>query len=131
MELIKSSPEKTELSQGLFCSFSQTTECLIPDFHPDLLSGVLKVSRFSGHDLIFVDADGECQFSVGRASFYRLGHKTVSKLLWTTCFTSLLVQQNILSCGFFPDLELHCYHHRSHTELYIILSEASDTHQAV
>ena len=28
---------------------------------------VLKVSSFSGHDLIFVDVDGSCQFPVGRA----------------------------------------------------------------
>jgi len=37
--------------------------CLIPDFHPELLSGALKVSSCSGHDLIFVDVDGKCQFS--------------------------------------------------------------------
>ena len=42
-----------------------------------------------------------------------LGHKTVSKILWTTCLTSLLVQENIASCCFFPYIELHCYHHRS------------------
>ena len=35
-----------------------------------------------------------------------LGHKTVSKILWTTCLTSLLVQENIPSCCFFPYLEL-------------------------
>ena len=27
-----------------------------------------------------------------------LGHKTASKILWTTCLTSLLVQENISSC---------------------------------
>ena len=59
-----------------------------------------------------------------------LGHKTVSKILWTTCLTSLLVQENIPSC-FFSYLELHCHHHRSHRELYIILSEASVTHLAL
>ena len=31
-----------------------------------------------------------------------LGRKTVSKILWTTCLTSLLVQENIPSCCFFP-----------------------------
>ena len=50
-------------------SFSQSTECLIPDFHPALLSGALKVSSYSSHDLIFVDIDGKCQSSVGRAPF--------------------------------------------------------------
>ena len=63
--------------------------------------------------------------------FTGLGHKTVSKIFWTTCLTSLLVQENIFSCCFFPYLELHCYHHQSHMELYIILSEASVTHLAV
>ena len=60
-----------------------------------------------------------------------LGHKTVPKILWTTCLTSLLVQENIPSCCFSPYLELHCYHHPCHRELYIILSEASVTHLAV
>ena len=60
-----------------------------------------------------------------------LDHQTVSKILWTTCLTSLLVQENIPSCCFFSYLELYCYHHRSHMELYIILSEASVTHLAV
>ena len=50
-------------------SFSQSTECLIPDFHPELLSGELKINSCSGHDLIFVDVDGKCQFLVGRAPF--------------------------------------------------------------
>ena len=60
-----------------------------------------------------------------------LGHKTLSKILWTTCLTRLLVQENIPSYCFFPYLELHCYHHRSNMELYIILSEDSVTHLAV
>ena len=66
--LIKS-PEKIKLSEGLFCQCFQSTECLIPDFHPELLSGLLKVSSCSGHDLVSVDADGKCQSSVGRAPF--------------------------------------------------------------
>ena len=49
-------------------SFSQSTECLIPDFHPEHLLWVLKVSNCSGHDLIFVEADGKCLFLVGRAT---------------------------------------------------------------
>ena len=48
---------------------SQNTECLIPDFHPEFPSGELKVSSCTGHDLISVDVDGKCQFSVGRAPF--------------------------------------------------------------
>ena len=50
-------------------SVSQSTECLIPDFHPELLSGALKFSSCSGHDLVFVDVDGKCQFSFGRVPF--------------------------------------------------------------
>ena len=57
--LIKSSPEQIYL-KACSASVSQSTECLIPDFHPELLSGALKVSSCSGHDLLFVDADGEC-----------------------------------------------------------------------
>ena len=33
-------------------SFSQSTECLIPDFHSEILSEALKVSSYSGHDCI-------------------------------------------------------------------------------
>ena len=39
-----------------------------------------------------------------------LGYKTVSKILWPTCLTSLLLQDNIPSYCFFPYPELHCYH---------------------
>ena len=42
--------------------FSQSTEGLIPDFHPALLSGVWKVKSCSGHDLIFVEVQDKCQF---------------------------------------------------------------------
>ena len=35
-----------------------------------------------------------------------LGHKTVSKILWTTCLISFLVQENISSCCYLPYLEL-------------------------
>ena len=52
-----------------------------------------------------------------------LAHKIVSKILWTTCLTSLLVQENIPSYCFFRYLELHCYHHWSHMQLCIISSE--------
>ena len=153
-------------------SFSQSVEYLILDLHPELLSGLLKVSTCSGHDIISVDVDGKCQSSVGKAPFCSqtwprfwgghfmtilshgaenvhsqvwqrfcrpasqcavtgLGHKTVAKILWTTCLSSLLVQENISSCCFFSYLELHCHHHRSHREIYIILSEASVTHLAL
>ena len=59
------------------------------------------------------------------------GNPACQASLNTTCLTSLLVQENIPSCCFFPYLELHYYHHQSHMELYIILSEASVTHLAV
>ena len=61
----KSFPEDVQLSEGLFCQFFQSTECLIPDLHPNL-SVMLKVSSCSGNDLIFVEVDGSCQFPVGR-----------------------------------------------------------------
>ena len=66
--LIKSSPEKIFL-KACTASFPQSTECLIPDFHPELFSRELNVSSCSDHDLIFVDVDDKCQFSVGRAPF--------------------------------------------------------------
>ena len=56
-----------------------------------------------------------------------LGHKTVSKILWTTCLTSLLVQENIPSCCFFQYLELHCYHHRFHQLVQFSCSVVSDS----
>ena len=65
--LIKS-PEKIYL-KACSASFSQSTECLILDLHPELLSGPLKVSSCSGHDIIAVNVDGKCQSSVGRAPF--------------------------------------------------------------
>ena len=46
--------------------FSQSTEGLVPDRHTELLSGVLKVRSCSGHNLIFAEVDGKCQFPVGR-----------------------------------------------------------------
>ena len=67
LELIKSSPEKDVTMCS--ASFFQSTVCLIPNFHLELLSGALNVSSCSGQDLIFVDVDGKCQFSVGRAPF--------------------------------------------------------------
>ena len=67
--LIRSSPEKIYYLKECSASFSQSTDCLIPDFHPELLSGSLKVSSCSGHDLISVDVYGKCQFSVGRNPF--------------------------------------------------------------
>ena len=60
-----------------------------------------------------------------------LGHKTVSKILWTICLAILLIQENIPSFCLFPYLELHCYHHRFHMGLYITLLEASHTHLTV
>ena len=98
---------------------------------PFLLINLTMILRGAFHDH-FIPWCWECPFS-GLAKIlltghlmccYGLGHRTVSKILWTTCLTSLLVQENIPSCCFFPYLELHCYHHRSHMELYSILSGA-------
>ena len=38
----KFSLENIELSKVLFCQFSRITESLIPDLHPELLSGCVK-----------------------------------------------------------------------------------------
>ena len=46
---------------------------------------------------------------------------------WATCLTSLLVQENIPSCCFFPYLELHCYHHRSQGN-YILFYQRPQSH---
>ena len=45
---------------GLFCQFFPERRLPHSDFHPELLSGSLKVSSCSGHDLIFIDVDGKC-----------------------------------------------------------------------
>ena len=42
----------------------------ILDLHPELLSGPLKVSSCSGHDISAVDVDGKCQSSVGREPLF-------------------------------------------------------------
>ena len=68
IRLIKS-PENTNYLRVCSASFSQSTERLIPDLHPELLSELLKVSCCSGHDLISVNVDGKCQSSVGRTPF--------------------------------------------------------------
>ena len=74
LRLIKSL-EKIYL-KACFASFSQSTEHLILDLHPELLSGPLKVSSCSGHDIISIDVDGKCQSLVGREplSAHKLDH---------------------------------------------------------
>ena len=67
LRLIKFSPENIYL-KACSASFSQNTEGFISDIHPELLSGMLKVNRCSGHDLIFVEVDGKCQVLVDRAT---------------------------------------------------------------
>ena len=42
IRLRKFSLENIELSEVLFCQFSQITESLIPDLHPELLSGCVE-----------------------------------------------------------------------------------------
>ena len=93
---------------------------------PFLLINLTMIMRGPLHDH-FILWCWECPFSGKQATQWAvtgLGHKTVSKILWTTCLTSFLVQENIPSCCFFPYLELHYYHHWS-------LLVASDTHLAV
>ena len=56
-----------QLSDGLFFQFFP--EHRVPHFLISTLNsfqGVLKVSGCSGLDLILAEADGKCQFSVGR-----------------------------------------------------------------
>ena len=49
--LIKSAPKNIQLSEDLFCQFFQSTECLIPNFRPDLpaqhTTAVLRFSSYS------------------------------------------------------------------------------------
>ena len=97
---------------------------------PFLLINLIMIMRGAVH-YPFIPWCWECPFSGKQATqcaVTGLGHKTVSKILWTTCLTSFLVQENISSCCFLPYLELHCYHYWSHTGLYIILLEASHTY---
>ena len=65
--LIKFFLKRSNYLNACFAGFSQSIECLIPDFHPELLSEELKVSSCSGCALIFVDVDDKCQVPVGRA----------------------------------------------------------------
>ena len=84
---------------------------------PFLLINLTMIMRGALHDH-FIPWCWEYPFSGKQATqcaVTGLGHKTVSKILWTTCLTSFLVQENIPSCCFLPYLELHCYHHWSHT----------------
>ena len=95
-----------------------------------LLINLTMIMRGARHDH-FIPGCWECPFSGKQATqcaVTGLGHETLSKMLWTTCLTSFLVQENIPSCCFLSYLELHCYHHRSHMGLYIILLEASHTY---
>ena len=77
-------------------SFSQSTVCLIPGFHPELLSGALKVSSYSGHDLIFVDVDGKCQFSEPLFA-HELDHDLEGGISWP--FYSMVLRMSILRFG--------------------------------
>ena len=47
--------------------FSQSTECLISDLHPELLS---RSAACSGHDIIFVETAGKCQLPVSRVHIF-------------------------------------------------------------
>ena len=66
--LIKPSPENISLSEDLFCPFSQSTECLIPDLHPEPLSGGEEGQQL--HDLILREVDGQCQSPGGNHMSY-------------------------------------------------------------
>lgn len=54
---MKSAPENVQLSEGLFCPFSRSTECLVSALHPELLPGVLEVTSCSCTDFILVKVD--------------------------------------------------------------------------
>ena len=62
--LIKSSPKNNYLKACSTC-FSPSTECLIPDLHPEPLSGCVEGQQLEvTSDLSLVETDGKCQFSV-------------------------------------------------------------------
>ena len=58
--LIKSS-ENVYL-KACSASFPQSTECLVPDPHPELLSGDVEGQQLQW---ILTEMEGKCQFSVG------------------------------------------------------------------
>ena len=64
--LIKSSPENIYLKTWS-ASFSQSTEGLLPDCHPELLSGGWRSAAAAAQDLILVDVDDKCQSVVGNS----------------------------------------------------------------
>ena len=123
-----------------------------------LSRGCWRSAAFSGHGVSFVETAGKCQVPVSRVpsqphiwpcfggiswplcpgsnedsidrplcAFTRPDLAS-SKSLDHTCLTSLLAQENIPSCCFFPYLGLHCYSHWFHMELHVsILSQVSHT----
>ena len=68
--LIKSSPEDIYL-KACSASFSQSTECLIPDLHPELLSAGVEGQRLQWlvTYFILVEANGNCQFLVDACNY--------------------------------------------------------------
>ena len=63
------------LEKACFTSFSQSMERLILDLHPELLSGPLKVSSCSGHDIISVDVGASVNLQLAEPlSAHKLDH---------------------------------------------------------
>ena len=123
-----------------------------------LSRGCWRSAACSGHGVSFVQTAGKCQVPVSRVpsqphiwpcfggiswpscpgsnedsidrplcAFTR-PELASSKSLDHTCLTSLLAQENIPSCCFFPYLGLQCYSHWSHMQLHVsILSQVSHT----
>ena len=57
---IKFSSENISLSEGLLCQFSQSTECLISDFCPELLSVKGQWLQWVAADSILVELNVQC-----------------------------------------------------------------------
>ena len=144
--------------------FSQSTECLVSDLHPELLSGMLKVSSLQWSWCNLCRGSWQvptpsqqgphiwpcfgcvscplCPTVLGRlipvpGKILLIGHSVCcywtrpceqQKSLDHTCLTSLLVQQNIPSCCFFPYLELHYYNHWYHGTFFQHFITGSVTH---
>ena len=66
--LTKSSTEDNQPPEDLFCQFFLSTEGLISDLHPELLSGAVgRAAAAAVHDLNLIEIDGKCQFVVDKA----------------------------------------------------------------
>ena len=76
-------------------SFSQSTECLIPDLHPEILPGCVEGQWLQWFVTVYVEADGKCQFLVGRVFEYWVFKDLILNLTFKgSIFHVSLVERN-------------------------------------